>query len=88
MKRLAVLREDLCLAVLLAAAAITYALGDASRSGSTHVAAALAVLTLFKGVLVAREFMGLRGVSLRWQFGVLGWLLGVLGLIAVAWART
>ncbi|GAA5183342.1 hypothetical protein GCM10025771_34720 [Niveibacterium umoris] len=92
-------REDIAFAVLLLATLATYALGewdgkyrDVCRSGHVTVVSAqgavavvLALVTLIKGTLVAREFMVLRHVSLRWQAAVLGWLLLAIVLIGFGW---
>ena len=99
MKTPSVHREDIAFAVLLLATLVTYALGEwdgkyreVCRSGHVMIVSAqgavavvLALVTLVKGTLVAREFMVLRNVSLRWQAAVIGWLLLVIGLIALGW---
>ena len=46
---------------------------------------AMLALTFFKGRLIALEFMGLRPVKLFWRAMLIGWLVLVLGLIALAY---
>lgn len=73
---------------LLAATAITWALGD---SGLTDSATAWAVPLIFalaalKGSWVTLDFMELRHAPRLWRWLVLGWLGAVLSLIVLLWA--
>lgn len=45
----------------------------------------LAALTLFKGRLIALDYMGLRGTARLWRAIVLGWLSIVTALVGIAW---
>ncbi|MBS0347676.1 MAG: cytochrome C oxidase subunit IV family protein [Proteobacteria bacterium] len=47
--------------------------------------AALLVICFVKGRLVVLDFMGLRGVKFFWRGLLLGWLLLVSALIAIAY---
>ena len=47
--------------------------------------AALLAISIVKGRLVMLDFMGLRGVRFFWRGLLLGWLLLVSALIAVAY---
>ena len=75
---------NLTLAVLLAATLATWSIGEA---GATSIVAMLAmlVLTFVKGRLIALEFMGLRPVKFFWRAMLIGWLVLVLCLIALAY---
>ncbi|HEY6896780.1 MAG TPA: cytochrome C oxidase subunit IV family protein [Rhodocyclaceae bacterium] len=76
---------DLVWAALLLGTAYTWWLGDSGQAGPRAVMAILAIAGV-KGALVIREFMALRGVRLRWQATVLGWLAVVLAInLAAYW---
>lgn len=78
-------RLDLVWLVLLAGTLLTWLLGETSTGGSTAVLLMLGIAGI-KGGLVIREFMALRGVDLRWQGAVLGWLMLVLAVnLAAYW---
>ena len=77
-------RLDLTLAALLAATLATWGIDEAGAAGVLAMIAMLA-LTFFKGRLIALEFMGLRPVKLFWRAMLIGWLVLVLGLIALAY---
>ena len=74
--------------VLMLATAATYALGEVGTqigiAGPLAMAALLAI-SIVKGRLVMLDFMGLRGVRFFWRGLLLGWLLLVSALIAVAY---
>lgn len=63
---------------------LTWWAGQAGYRGQGLVLALLASV-LVKGHFVIADFMGLRGVALRWRLLVHGWLVLVLGLIWVAY---
>ncbi|MBI5268322.1 MAG: cytochrome C oxidase subunit IV family protein [Burkholderiales bacterium] len=68
---------------LFLATGLTLWLGERApgRLGAGTASAVLA-LAVFKGWLVADEFMGLRGAPRLWRWLVRGWLLAVCGFIA------
>lgn len=63
---------------------LTWWAGQAGYHGQWLVAALLTSVFV-KGHFVIADFMGLRGVALRWRLLVHGWLVLVLGLILVAY---
>ncbi|MDQ5769342.1 cytochrome C oxidase subunit IV family protein [Thiothrix subterranea] len=63
---------------------LTWWAGQGGYSGQWLVLALLASVFV-KGHFVIADFMGLRGVALRWRLLVHGWLVLVLGLILVAY---
>ena len=63
---------------------LTWWAGQAGYHGQWLVVALLASVFI-KGHFVIADFMGLRGVALRWRLLVHGWLVLVLGLIWVAY---
>lgn len=75
---------DTAWAMLLIATACTFAIGEAGAGGVPAMAALLA-LSCIKGRLVILDFMGLRRVKFKWRALLLGWLLLVSALIAVAY---
>jgi len=64
---------------------ITYAVGKNDLGGPTIVWLLLASI-LLKGQLVADYFMGLKTVRSPWRWMVTGWLLFILGMIALAFS--
>lgn len=81
-------RLDLTWVLLLLATLATWLIGDLEQETPTAPIAAMAVvgvITFFKGRAVALDFMGLRGVTLLWRGPVLGWLVLVLALVALAY---
>lgn len=74
-------------AILLALTVMTVLVAQSGLSGLAFVISVL-LITLVKGRIVIDHFMGLQGVAgpLRWI--VLGWLVTVLGLIALAFRIT
>lgn len=62
----------------------TYAIGELAFSG---VAAVLILLSTaaIKGILIIRDFMELKGVSLLWRVIMYGWLGIVCSAIAVSY---
>lgn len=75
---------DITLAVLLTATLATWGIGEAGAAGVTAMVAML-VLTFVKGRLIALDYMGLRPVRLFWRGMLVGWLVLVLSLIALAY---
>lgn len=76
-----------CTWVWLALAALTLAMlvvGEMGLSGGS-VVTLLLIATLFKTQLVADRFMGLRQSRLLWRMIVTVYLVGVIGLIGLAW---
>lgn len=72
------------LVVLLLATVATFEIGERGVAGPLAMAALLAI-SFIKGRLVVLDFMGLRGVKFFWRGLLLGWLLLVSTLIAVAY---
>ena len=70
--------------VLAVATALTWELGEHGAAGPAAMAA-LRAISFVKGRLVVLDFMGLRGVKFFWRALLLGWLLVVAGLIALAY---
>jgi caa(3)-type oxidase subunit IV len=50
------------------------------------LAAVVLLLALVKGTLVALDFMELKSAPPLWRRAVLGWLVGVVLLIVLAWS--
>lgn len=75
---------DRSFAVLVAATLATWAVGEAHAAGAAVMGVLLA-LAFVKSRLVVDEFMGLRSVKFRWRALMLGWLVVVLGLVALAY---
>ncbi len=74
-------------ALLLAATAVTYWLGEsglAERAGMAPVLAMFA-LAFIKGFLVILDFMGLRHAPRLWQLLLVGWLVFVTSMIVLAY---
>ena len=80
-------RIDLTWALLLLATFITWRIGEAEQgqAGGIAAMAAVALIALLKGRAVALDFMGLRRVKALWRSLLLGWLVLVLGLVALAY---
>ena len=72
--------------VLLAGTGLTFWIGESGRAGPAAMGVVLG-LAFVKGVLVAREFMMLRGVRFVWQAAVIGWLAVVLTAILFCFWR-
>ena len=75
-------------AILLVATLATWTIGEVGEH--LRIAGPPAMLTLLaisfvKGRLVVLDFMGLRGVKFFWRSLVIGWLLLVSALIAIAY---
>jgi apolipoprotein N-acyltransferase len=73
--------------LLVIATGLSWWLGESPAHSGDHLGTAvLAVLALsaFKGALIALEYMELRCAPALWRRAVMGWLVVVLGLIAVA----
>lgn len=77
-------RLDTVWLALLAGTALTWGLGESGAAGPAAVLGILAIAAL-KGIWIAREFMGLRRIKVLWPALVIGWLLAVLALIALAY---
>jgi len=78
--------------VLMLATVATFAIGEIGErigiAGPLAMAALLAI-SIIKGRLVMLDFMGLRGVKFFWRGLMIGWLLLVSALIAIAyWIAT
>ena len=73
--------------VLMLATLATFAIGEIGErigiAGPLAMAALLAI-SIVKGRLVMLDFMGLRGVKFFWRGLMIGWLLLVSALIAIA----
>ena len=78
--------ETLVWALLVVATAATFAVGESglARSLATCVVLGIAVL---KGGAVALEFMELRGAPRLYRWLTLGWLVVVVALVGIAFAR-
>jgi len=74
--------------VLMLATLATFGIGEVGErlgiAGPLAMAALLAI-SFVKGRLVMLDFMGLRGVKFFWRGLLLGWLLLVSTLIAIAY---
>jgi hypothetical protein len=74
--------------LLVIATGLSWWLGEGPALGGHHLGttAVLVVLALsaFKGALIALDYMELRRAPALWRRAVMGWLVVVLGLIAVA----
>ncbi|MBL8471562.1 MAG: cytochrome C oxidase subunit IV family protein [Rhodocyclaceae bacterium] len=74
---------DKSFALLLAATAATFLIGETGAAGGGALAGLL-ILMFAKGRLVVLDFMGLRAVRGYWRLLLPGWLLLVALLIAIA----
>ena len=74
--------------VLMLATLATFAIGEIGErigiAGPLAMAALLAI-SIVKGRLVMLDFMGLRGVKFFWRGLMIGWLMLVSALIAIAY---
>ena len=74
--------------MLMLATLATFAIGEIGErigiAGPLAMAALLAI-SIVKGRLVMLDFMGLRGVKFFWRGLMIGWLLLVSALIAIAY---
>lgn len=73
--------------VMMLLTVTTYAIGEAGMSGTTVVLIVLGIAVI-KVQMVANYFMDLRHTRWLWRGIVLGWLLLVTGLIAIAYLTT
>lgn len=80
-------RIDLVWAGLVAATLLTFAVGESGSAGGGAAWPVLLVfaLALAKGMAVALDFMGLASAPPLWRRVVLGWLVGVIALVLLAW---
>ena len=62
----------------------TYAMGELAFSGVVAVLILLSTAAI-KGILIIRDFMELKGVSLLWRVIMYGWLGIVCSAIAVSY---
>lgn len=80
-------KADTVFTLLALATLASWWLGEGAASAGQHLgtAATLAVLAFaaLKGALIARDYMELRSAPALWRRVVMGWLVAVLGLIAV-----
>lgn len=80
-------RTDAVLALLALATLASWWLGEGAAVNGQHLgtAATLAVLALsaVKGTLIALDYMELRSAPALWRRLVTGWLVVVLGLVAL-----
>lgn len=80
-------RADTIFALLALATLASGWLGEGAAGSGRHLgtAATLAVLALsvVKGALIALDYMELRQAPALWRRAVMGWLLVVLGLVAL-----
>ena len=80
-------RADTIFALLALATLASWWLGEGAAVSGRHlgIAATLAVLALsaVKGALIALDYMELRRAPALWRRVVMGWLVVVLGLIAL-----
>lgn len=80
-------RADTIFALLALATLASGWLGEGAAGSGRHLgtAATLAVLALsaVKGALIALDYMELRQAPALWRRAVMGWLLAVLGLVAL-----
>jgi cytochrome c oxidase subunit IV len=74
--------------ILILATLTTFAIGEIGVQigiAGPLAMAALLVISFIKGRLVVLDFMGLRSVKFFWRGLLLGWLLLVSALIAIAY---
>ena len=80
-------KADTVFALLALATLASWWLGEGAAGSGRHLgtAATLAVLALsaVKGALIALDYMELRQAPALWRRVVMGWLLVVLGLVAL-----
>ncbi len=72
----------------MVATLVTWLIGDLDQGRARVPAAAMltvALITYFKGRAVVLDFMDLRRVKVFWRGLLLGWLIFVLGLVALAY---
>ncbi len=80
-------RADTIFALLALATLASWWLGEGAAVSGRHLgtAATLAVLALsaLKGALISLDYMELREAPALWRRAVMGWLVVVLGVIAL-----
>jgi tartrate dehydratase beta subunit/fumarate hydratase class I family protein len=80
-------RTDLVFALLALATLASWWLGEGVAAGGRHLStvatAAVLALSAVKGALIALDYMELRHAPALWRWAVMGWLVMVLGLIAL-----
>ena len=74
--------------ILLAVTAITYWIGEGGLADHGSLVPVLVIfgLAFIKGLLVCLDFLELRGAPALWRWLIIGWLVGVLSLIVLAYA--
>lgn len=77
-------RSTLLWLTLLAATALTWAIGEGHASGPA-IAALLLAVAMAKGTVVIFDFMALARAPLLWRIVLLGWLALVCALIGLAY---
>ncbi|NMG37419.1 hypothetical protein GRF61_23465 [Azoarcus sp. TTM-91] len=77
-------RSTLLWLALLAATALTWAIGEGHASGPA-IAALLLAVAMAKGTVVILDFMALARAPLLWRIALLGWLALVCALIGLAY---
>ena len=84
-------KADVTFALLALATLASWWLGEGAADSGQRLGtvATLAVLTLsaVKGALIALDYMDLRQAPALWRRAVMGWLVVVLGLIALVSVR-
>ena len=76
-------RLDALWLALLAGTATTWWLGEAGRLSALGTGVLIFGLAIVKGRWVLLDFMALRQAPALWRRLMLGWLLGVVGLIVL-----
>lgn len=70
--------------IMMALTLLTYAIDTLNYAGF-WVAGILLVTTGFKGVLIIRDFMELKGVSFIWRALMYGWLWAIILAIGITY---
>lgn len=80
-------RIERIFALLALATVASWWLGEGGAVNGQHLrrieTALVLALSAFKGTLIALDYMELRRAPALWRYTVMGWLVGVLGLIAL-----
>ncbi len=70
--------------LLIAATLLTLAIGEGGATG-VGIVALLAAISLIKGCIIILDYMALRHAPLLWRAIVLGWMVLVWTVIAIAY---
>ncbi len=70
--------------LLIAATLLTLAIGEGGAAG-VGIVALLAAISLLKGGVIILDYMALRHAPLLWRAIVLGWMVLVWAVIAIAY---